>query len=82
MINYTAQFNNREPQLIAEFIAAFHQNNHWRELAGRPRLESQLMAGITMVGTSVYFYRVETASFPNKETVVLRFIPPVPDMDS
>ena len=50
------------------------------------------MAGITMVGTAPYFYRVlitealltavETASFLNEETVVLRFIPPVPDMDS
>ena len=50
------------------------------------------MADIAMVGTAPYFYRVlitdalltavETASFPNKETVVFRFIPPVPDMDS
>ena len=49
------------------------------------------MAGVTMVGTAPYFYRVlitealltavETVSFPNEETVVLRFIPPVPDMD-
>ena len=50
------------------------------------------MAGIAMVGTAPYFYRVlitdalltavETASFPDEETVIFRFIPPVPDMDS
>jgi len=45
-----------------------------------------------MVGSAPYFYRVRltealltavaTASFPNEETVVLKFIPPVPDLNS
>ena len=44
------------------------------------------MAGITMVGSAPYFYRVRVTealltSYPSEETVVLRFIPPVPDMD-
>lgn len=84
-------FDDPEPQLIAEIIAAFYQNNFRRTRAGLPALPRTLMPGITMVGTSPIFYRIPvstqlldalvTASFPEDETVVLKFIPPVPNVE-
>lgn len=80
-----------EPQLIAEAIAAFYQNNFRRTRAGLAPLPPTLIPGITMAGTSPIFYCIPvsnklldalvTASFPASETVVLRFIPPVPDLE-
>ncbi|OBZ65509.1 hypothetical protein A0H81_14462 [Grifola frondosa] len=77
-----------EPQLIAEAIAAFYQNNLTRDRTGLPRLPSTVFPGITMIGTAPIFYRipvteelltvVATAAYPSDHrTVVQRFIPPV-----
>ncbi|KAF8964281.1 hypothetical protein BDZ97DRAFT_1660604 [Flammula alnicola] len=81
-----------EPQLIAEAIAAFYQNNFRRTRAGLPALPPTLMLGITMVGTAPIFYRIPvstklldalvTASFPEDETIVLKCIPPVCAVES
>ncbi len=86
---YQAHFAEIEPQLIAEAIAAFSQNNSNRVSAGLPKLTSRRMPGIVMIGTAVSFYLIpvtdtlqealSTASYPTQETVVFRFIPPVPD---
>jgi hypothetical protein len=48
-----------EPQLIAEAIAAFQQNNEKRiiNILGNP-LKSHLFPGITMVGTYPTFYKI------------------------
>jgi hypothetical protein len=74
--------DNPEPQLIAEIIASFYQNNFRRIRAGLPPLPRKLMPGITMVGTSPFFYRIPvltqlldalvTASFPEDETIVTK----------
>ncbi|KAF8804161.1 hypothetical protein BYT27DRAFT_7340435 [Phlegmacium glaucopus] len=78
-----------EPQLVAEAIAAFHQNNGIRRLAGLPKLAHKLMPGIVMIGTAAVFYlipvtdtlvdAISTASYPANKTVVLQFVPRVPD---
>ncbi|KAF8888734.1 hypothetical protein CPB84DRAFT_1749462 [Gymnopilus junonius] len=84
-----AYLHNIEPQLVAEAIAAFHQNNRNRRLAGLPELTYKLMPGIVMIGTAVVFYLIPVtktlevaitmASYPADETIVFQFIPPVPD---
>ncbi|KAM6499421.1 hypothetical protein JOM56_004929 [Amanita muscaria] len=81
--------DNPEPQLIAESVAAFYQNHLRRVHAGLPLPQSQVIPGITMVGTAPSFYRTTisesllnalvTASYPTDKTVVFRFIPPVPN---
>jgi hypothetical protein len=78
-----------EPQLVAGAIAAFHQNNGNRRLAGLPKLTYKRMPGIVMIGSAVVFYlipvtdtleeAISTASYPAEETIVFQFIPPVPD---
>lgn len=55
-------------------------------------MESQTIPAIAMIGSAPIFYRITvtlsllnalvTASYPAEETVVLRFIPPVPNPDS
>ncbi|KAJ3518171.1 hypothetical protein NLJ89_g2 [Agrocybe chaxingu] len=81
-----------EPQLIAEAIAAYYQNNFRRTRAGLPALPPILMPGITMVGTAPIFYRIPispqllealvTSTYPKEETIVLRFIPPVANAET
>jgi hypothetical protein len=78
-----------EPQLVAEAIAAFYQNNVNRRLAGLPKLARKLMPGIVMIGSAAVFYlipitdilvdAISTASYPATETVVFQFVPPVPN---
>jgi len=43
-----------EPQLIADAIAAFYENNR---AAGLPKLPSRAFAGITMIGTAPTIYK-------------------------
>ncbi|KAF6754861.1 hypothetical protein DFP72DRAFT_1009088 [Ephemerocybe angulata] len=76
-----------EPQLIAAALAAFHQNNKIRQDTGTPPLQSQTFPGITMVGTAATFYKITITSelalavaggvYPENETIVREFVPPV-----
>jgi hypothetical protein len=80
-----------EPQVIAEAIAAFYQNNLQRKQTGLQPLQSKYIPAITMIGTAPIFYRIfvttallqalATASYPQEETIVLKFIPPVPNQN-
>jgi hypothetical protein len=47
-----------EAQLVAEAIAAFRQNNLLREQRNLSILDSRIMAGMTMCGTSPIFYKI------------------------
>jgi hypothetical protein len=77
-----------EPQLIAEAMAAFYENNRARRAAGLPKLQSRTFAGITMVGTAPTFYKIPvtdeilislaTAQYPPKITTIEKLVPPVP----
>ena len=79
-----------EPQLIAEVIAAFYENNRRRKLAGLKAIQAKEFAAITFRGTAPMFYKIPvtadlfecltTAQFPSQKTTVQRLIPPVPDM--
>lgn len=85
----TASKDDPEPQIIARAIAAFYQNNLRRKQVGSPQLESKYIPTITVIGTTLIFYRIPittallnavvTASYPAEETVVRRFIPPFPN---
>ncbi|TDL13545.1 hypothetical protein BD410DRAFT_435547 [Rickenella mellea] len=80
-----------EPQLIAEAIAAFYQNNLHRKFTGRVQLNSQTISGIVMVGAMPIFYRipittelvqcVQAGMHPSQPTIVQRCVPPVPHPD-
>ena len=71
-------------------IAAFYENNFQREKAGLQPLQSGYIPAIIMIGTAPIFYRIHvtmallqalaTSSYPQEETTVLKFIPPVPNL--
>ncbi|RDB19995.1 hypothetical protein Hypma_013144 [Hypsizygus marmoreus] len=78
-----------EPQLIADAIAAFYQNNLTRTRSRRPPLASKIFPGITMIGAVPIFYHIpvtaelvrciETGAHLPQATIVQRFILPVPN---
>ncbi|KAL0958667.1 hypothetical protein HGRIS_013999 [Hohenbuehelia grisea] len=79
-----------EAQVIAECIAAFAYNQMLRQKTpGAAQVKSETISAITMVGTTATFYRVNvtqslldslvTLSYPAEETVVMRYMPPVPE---
>jgi hypothetical protein len=47
-----------EPQLIVEAIAAVQSNNRPRDLLGLDLLDTKVMAGITMTGTSPTCFKI------------------------
>jgi hypothetical protein len=76
-----------EPQLIAEAIAAFQQNNTLRKYKlGTPELEEEMIPGIIMVGAFPVFYKitvtrelancVASGKFPKSETCAVSCSPP------
>jgi hypothetical protein len=82
-----------EPQVIAEAIAAFALNNRKRERdLNLPLCNSIMFPCLTMVGTTPVFYKiaitaalsraVQTGSYPETETRVLRYIPSLPRRNS
>ncbi|KAF6754864.1 hypothetical protein DFP72DRAFT_1169857 [Ephemerocybe angulata] len=87
--NYSGGGIDCEPRLIAEAIGAFYQNNKIRTPYGKSPLESQTFPAITMVGTAARFYKititreladaVEIGLPVENETIVHRFMPPVPN---
>ncbi|KAG6843737.1 hypothetical protein H0H87_001079, partial [Tephrocybe sp. NHM501043] len=83
----SGSLDDPEPQLIAEAVAAFYQNNLRRRIERQPQLEYKYIPAITIVGSAPIFYRIPvtvtllnalmTATYPAEETVVLRYIPQV-----
>ena len=78
-----------EPQVIAEAIAAFETNNSKLECdLHRPPRELIAFPAMTMVGTTPMFYKVpvtsslskavQTGTYPELETRVLRYTPSLP----
>lgn len=69
------------PQLVANAIAAFQHNNHIRQQSGLPPLDSKVMPGITMIGTSPIFFKVHIPNYliPSIESGrVLNHLQPYP----
>ncbi|KAH9175787.1 hypothetical protein EDB89DRAFT_1944252 [Lactarius sanguifluus] len=79
-----------EPQLVADALAAFHTDNSSCVAMGLPPSPSKRYLGIVMVGVAPRFYKivitqaledaVRHSQFPAEETIVQRFVPPVPNM--
>jgi len=77
-----------EPQVVAEAIAAFQENNRKRDLMDMSPLHSATIPCITMVGTFPTFYLVPVtkdlndcvrlSQYPHARTTVLKYIPGVP----
>ena len=78
-----------EPQLIVEAIAAFQANNTRRtRVLGQETIDTKVMPGITLVGSSPTFYKIPVTKelansvalgrFPLTETVVYAHLPTVP----
>ncbi|KAH8993687.1 hypothetical protein EDB92DRAFT_1852753 [Lactarius akahatsu] len=82
---------NPEPQLIAEAIASFQFNNGLLRKKGKKPIEKKTVPGITMIGTTPTFYKIEvtqdlvdaieTAQYPESPTIVHKLVPPVEDFD-
>ncbi|KAK2459785.1 hypothetical protein APHAL10511_008217 [Amanita phalloides] len=84
---------DRDPyaQLIADAIAAFQDTNSRRRVAGLNVLDSKVIPGIIMVGTSPSFFKVpvtreltecvETGTFPPTPTIVTGHVPNIPRPD-
>ncbi|KAF8489173.1 hypothetical protein F5888DRAFT_1206083 [Russula emetica] len=76
------------PQLIGEAIAAFHYDNNRRLGAGEPAVDSKVMLGIVLVGTTPTFYKIPITSnlvrhvrhgiYPSEPTVVSVLVPDLP----
>ncbi|KAH9027595.1 hypothetical protein EDB85DRAFT_2091818 [Lactarius pseudohatsudake] len=78
-----------EPQVIADAIATFALNNQKRERQlDLPTRDSIMFPCLTMVGTTPIFYKitvtaalskaVQTGTYPETETRVLRYVPVLP----
>jgi hypothetical protein len=78
-----------EPQVIAAAIAAFGVNNKTRQTSlYLPPLDEVTFPAITMVGTSLTFYKITITTalsaaishgiYPPEETRVLRYVPVLP----
>ena len=50
------------PQLVAKAIAAFQHNNHIRQQSGLEPLVKKVIPGITMIGTSPIFFKVNVST--------------------
>jgi len=77
-----------EPQVIAEAIAAFQENNKIRRNNNIQKLDEMIIPCITMVGTFPRFYLVPVtkelsdcvidAQYPPNITTILSYIPKIP----
>jgi hypothetical protein len=78
-----------EPQLIAEAIAAFAANNQTRQQTlNQLPLDSKIMAGITMKGTTPIFYKIKVTAalvtsvgggvYPQVASTVYAHVPNIP----
>ncbi|PBK67270.1 hypothetical protein ARMSODRAFT_889451 [Armillaria solidipes] len=80
----------RDPhaQLVAEAIAAFQDNNARRLSVGLDPLDSKVIPGVIMVGTSPSFFKipvtqeltrcVESGQFPHTPTIITGHVPDIP----
>ncbi|PCH33417.1 hypothetical protein WOLCODRAFT_111788 [Wolfiporia cocos MD-104 SS10] len=75
-------------QLIAEAIAAFQYSNGRRRAVGLDELDSKVIPGVIIIGTSPSFFKipvtrelarcVESGQFPHTPTIVTGHVPDIP----
>src|ERR1700761_2611445 len=77
-----------ESRLVASALGAFSADNSKRTGLGLPPMPSKRYIGIVMIGTAPRFYKITVtqslvdavmASQIPEETIIQRFVPPVPD---
>lgn len=90
---YLAQLSEGEPepQLMAEALAAFRENNQARARDGQPPIVAHTFPAIIMIGTAAVFYKIPitqelaqavgAGTYPEHATIVQKFQPPVDDVD-
>jgi len=79
------------PLLVVQTIAAFQHNNHIRQQSGLPPFNNKVMPGITMIGTSPIFFKVDVSNellsaiesgqwpgYPGGPTIVEMHVPVIP----
>jgi hypothetical protein len=76
---------------VATALGAFSVDNDKRTANGLPPILSKRYIGIVTIGSAPLFYKITITQalvdavvdshFPTEETIVERFIPPVPDVD-
>jgi hypothetical protein len=76
---------------VASALGAFSADNDKRTADGLPPILSKRFIGIVTIGVAHYFYKITIAQalsdavvnsqFPSQETIVERFVPPVPGPD-
>ncbi|KAI0349979.1 hypothetical protein OH77DRAFT_1431462 [Trametes cingulata] len=79
---------NPVPQLTAEAIAAFDYNNRSRLGAGHPPVDTKIMPGIILAGTTPTFYKIPVTAalvrhvrygtYPTEPTTISAHVPDVP----
>ncbi|KAF8266449.1 hypothetical protein EI94DRAFT_1733002 [Lactarius quietus] len=80
-----------EPRPVASALGAFYTINFGRTAVGLPPLPSKMYIGMIMIRSAPRFYKITitqaladavmTPQFPIEETIMERFVPPVPNMD-
>lgn len=80
----TISSRDPEPQVIAEAIAAFQNNNRNRQRLGHQELDMMVIPAITMIGTRPIFYLVPvtmslsdaiaTAQYPTTPTIIKKCV--------
>ncbi|KAN0135885.1 hypothetical protein V8E53_006337, partial [Lactarius tabidus] len=80
-----------EPRLVATALGAFSVDNDKRTANGLAPMSSKMYIGIVTIGSAHFFYKititqalvdaVANSQFPDQETIIERYIPPVPDID-
>jgi hypothetical protein len=92
-LTLTKVYEDREgPRLVADALAAFTADNNKRTDAGLALMASKRYIGIGMIRSAPRLYKITitqallnavvTSQLPTEETIVERFIPPVPNMDN
>ena len=84
--------DREEPRLVADALAAFTADNKRRTDAGLPPIPSKRYIGLSMIRSAPRLYKITitqallnavvTFQLPAEETIIERFIPPVPNMDN
>jgi hypothetical protein len=77
---------------VATALGAFSVDNDKRTANGLAPMSSKMYVGIVTIGSSAHFFykititqalvdAVANSQFPDQETIIERYIPPVPDVD-
>ncbi|KAF8425080.1 hypothetical protein L210DRAFT_3567605 [Boletus edulis BED1] len=76
-----SQSPDAQAQLVAQALAAFSNNNEQRVEAGRIPLDTQIILGIMIVGTTPIFYRIPVTRDLIEHIAQGTYPPPMPPIE-